>query len=350
VRDGRIVQRARGGDWRHGSGDDLLAADEQALLLLPTGETALHWVACPGMTPQQGAAAAPLLAIEASLGSSDDLHAATPAGATGEDAHVAAVIARPAMDYWMARCAAAGVPDAAIVPAGMILPPSTDGYAAGRVGAEDVLRGPDCVVGALEPHAPLIVGDAPIDILDADSIDACLVAALAQPPLDLRQGRYARRGARLFDGQDLRIAAALVGLIALVALLAALVSIVRYNLAAGSLDRQTVELARSVAPQLSDAADANARLSAMAIARGGAGGLSGMAAAVMTAMRGVPSVSLGSLSMLADGSLRVRLVASRPEDINKVLIALQNAGWRIAASGVQQQGAQMTADIVVMPS
>ncbi|MFT3965012.1 MAG: general secretion pathway protein GspL, partial [Sphingobium sp.] len=86
------------------------------------------------------------------------------------------------------------------------------------------------------------------------------------------------------------------------------------------------------------------------VAAGGAGAFTATAAGVMAAMQSAPGVAMTSLSRQADGTVRVQLSAARTEDINLVLIALQNAGWRIAANNVQQQGAQTVADISVVGS
>ncbi len=109
-----------------------------------------------------------------------------------------------------------------------------------------------------------------------------------------------------------------------------------------------MEIARTVDPAVTDAADAEVKIGARFAARGGNGGFTGAMAGLMGAMRGTPAVSLASVNQGADGSLRVQLAAPRAEDINAVLIALQDAGWRISANAVQQQGGRLVADIVVV--
>jgi general secretion pathway protein L len=350
VIDGHVVLRGEGRDWRSTTRLVALPEDERALVVLPAGETALHWIACPGMTVRQGAAAAPLMAKEGSIGDVDALHAATLVAAEPEQPHVVAVIARDAMEAWLQWCEAHGVPDAALMPSPLILPEPDTGFLAAHIGTEDVLRGADCAMPALEPHAALIVGESPISVLSPAQVEKRLVSALLDTPLDLRQGSYARRGARALDPAWLKRIAMLAGGIAFASLVIALVTIIRLNIATASLNNSTLELARPLVPQAVDAADADSRLAAMVAARGGAGGFTGTAAAVATAIRGVNGVTMSSLSRMPDGSLRVQLAAPRAEDINTVLIALQNAGWRISANGVQQQGALMIADITVMPS
>lgn len=350
VAGGHVVQQGTGDDWRAAAHMVDLPAGESAMLIVPTSEVTLHWIACPGMTVRQGAAAAPLMALESSIGSAEGLHAATAPAPDPEQPHIVAVASREAMEKWIAWCEEAGVPEAAIVPAATLLPPPGEGFVGGRVGDEDVLRGQDCAVAAHEAHAPMIVGDAPVGVLRGPEVERLLVSGLGEPPLDLRQGLFAHRRTQPLDRAWLRRVGMLAGGVALGSLLIALVTITRFHVEAGALDSRTVALASRLVPDATDAGDADARLSAMLAARGGAGGLTGTVAAVMTAMRTAPSVSMRSLAQMADGSLRLQLAAARAEDINVVLIALQNAGWRVAANGVQQQNTQTVADISVASS
>ncbi|MCE7797498.1 type II secretion system protein GspL [Sphingobium sufflavum] len=358
---GHVVQRGgesgagagsrSGADWRAATGLVALPAGDTAMLIVPSGDAALHWIACPGMTVRQGAVAAPLMAVEASIGTPDTLHAAVAPALEPERPHIVAVAARDAMERWIGWCAAAGVPDAALVPAALLLPPVEDGFVAGRVGGEAVLRGTDCALGGGDAYAPLIVGDAPVRELDGATVEAGLVAALAAPPMDLRQGGYAVRAASAIDPAWVRRVAVLAGAVMLAGLLVTLVTVVRLHGEASSLDAATLALARDVVPEASDVADAEMRLAARVAAKGGAGGgFTGTAAGLLAAMQGAPGVTMTGLSQLADGTVRVQLAGPRPDDINVVLIALQNMGWRVAANSVQQQGAQTIADISVVPS
>lgn len=351
VANGAVVQRGEGdiAAWRAATHLVALPQDEAAMVIAPAGDVAMHWIACPGMTVAQGAAAAPLMAREASIGPADDLHSAVAPALDPGAAHLVAVVSRAAMERWLGWCAAAGVPDAAIIPAAALVPPPEEGFVAARIGADAVLRGVDSAFPADAALEPLIVGDAPVRHLSDAEAERALVAALAEPPLDLRQGSYARRSQRALDPAWLRRIAILAGLIAFVSIAIGLVTIVRLHGAAAALDAETVALAQKAVPGVTDAADAELRLSSLVAQRGGAGGLGGAAAGLMAALQASPTVALTSLTQSADGSLRAQLSGPGAEPINAVLIALQNAGWRIAANGVRQNGAQTIADVTVAP-
>ena len=348
VVDGYIVQRGKGERWRHAAEAAEGPIDGRALLVLPPHATTLHWIACPEMTVRQGAQAARIMALEASVGAGSGLHASVMASASPETPHVVAVTSESAMQHWIDWCTARGMPNASFVPAALMLTPPETGFMRGQVGPREVVRGVDSAFDAEEAAAKLIMGREPVTDLTEPSIDDILREALETPPLDLRSGAFAARPPRLFDTARLKRMALLVGFILLATLLVSLVRIARLNFEASSYDQKTVALAKTVDPSVTDAADAEVRINALLAARGGNGGFTGVMAGLMSAMRSTPTVSLASVNQTADGQLRVQLAAPRAEDINVVLIALQDAGWRISANAVQQQNGRLVADIVVV--
>ncbi|MBT2187159.1 type II secretion system protein GspL [Sphingobium nicotianae] len=349
VAEERIVRRGRGTEWLPPAlAEDAENAVGNAMLVLPPHATTLHFIACPGMTPKQGAAAARLMALEASIGDAEQLHAAVAANDDPDAPHVVAVASQSAMAHWMGWAKEHGIGQASIVPSALLLPAPDNGFVRAPVGSTEVVRGPDTAFEGDDQTATLIIGDAPVISLPADSIDEALVLALDEPPLDLRQGRFARRAPAMFDSARLRRMAIMIGLIALCGLLVSLITIIRLHAEASRLDSQTVALAKTIDPGIDDPSVAEARISGLLAERGGRGGFSGMMAGLMTAMQANPNVVLTNVSQSADGALRVQLAANKAEEINDVLIAFQEAGWRLSANAVQQRGARLVADIMVV--
>ncbi len=346
--DGYIVQRGKGERWRHPAEAEDGPIDGRALLVLPPHATTLHWIACPDMTVKQGAQAARVMALEASIGAGQGLHATVMPTTEPQTPHLVAVTSDSAMTHWIDWCADRGMPNAAIVPAALMLPQPDAGFMRGQVGPSEVVRGPDSAFDAEEPVAPMLMGREPVTDMSEPGIDDRLREALDNPPLNLRSGAFAANAPRLFDIARVQRIAVLIGFILLASLLISLVRIVQLNLEASRLDTRTVALAQTVDPSVADAADAEVKVGARFAERGGNGGFAGTMAGIMNAMRTVPAVSLASVNQGADGSLRVQFAAPRSDDINKVLIALQGAGWRISANAVQQQGGRVLADIVVV--
>jgi general secretion pathway protein L len=348
VADERIVRRGRGTEWLPPQQDGEAGAVGDAMLVLPPQATTLHWISCPGMTVKQGAAAARLMALEGSIGEADQLHAVVAPGETPEAPHIVAVTSQSAMALWLDWAREHGIEQASFVPSALLLPAPEDGFVSAPVGAGQVVRGADTAFDAAEPFAPLVIGDAAVTRLPPDNIDDALLSALDEPPLDLRQGAFAHRTPTWFDRARLVRMGTLIGLILLVGLVISLITVIRLNAEASRLDSQTVALAQTVDPSVTDPQAAEARVAALLAARGGRGGFTGMMAGLMTAMQANPNVVVTSLSQGADGSLRVQLAANRAEEINDVLIAIQEAGWRISANAVQQRGARLIADIMVV--
>jgi general secretion pathway protein L len=345
----RIVRRGRGTEWlppEHGEEKESGIGD--VMLVLPPHATTLHWIACPGMTKRQGAAAARLMALEASIGEADQLHAVVAANDDPEAPHVVAITSQSAMTHWTEWVKEHGVNQASFVPSALLVPAPEIGFARALVGPAEVVRGADTAFEGDEIAATLIIGDAPVTRVPADTIDDALLFALDEPPLDLRQGRFARRSPKMFDAARLKRIGLLIGLIALCGLLVSLITIIRLNAESSRLDSQTVALAQTIEPSISDPQTAEARMTALLAARGGRGGFTGMMAGLMTAMQANPNVVMTNVSQGGEGSLRVQLAATRAEEINDVLIAFQEAGWRISANAVQQRGPRLIADIMVV--
>jgi len=349
VADERIVRRGRGTQWlppeRTDNEGELVG---NAMLVLPPHATTLHWIATPGMTPRQGAAAARLMALEASIGDGEQLHAAVGDNEDPEAPHVVAVTSQSAMTHWMEWAKEHGLDGASFVPSALLLPAPQDGFVSAPVGSTQVVRGADTAFEDDGETAALIIGEASVTTLPADTIDDALIMALEEPPLDLRQGRYSRRAPAMFDSARVRRIAIMIGGVALCSLLISLVTILRLNLEASRLDTQTVALAQTIDREITDPQVAEARMSGLLAMRGGRGGFTGMMAGLMTAMQANANVTLTNVNQAADGSLRLQLAANRAEEINDVLIAFQEAGWRISANAVQQRGARLVADIMVV--
>lgn len=348
VVDGYIVQRGKGERWRHPAEEEEGPIDGRALLVLPPHATTLHWIACPDMTVKQGAQAARVMALESSVNAGAGLHAAVMPAETPEGSHIVAVTSESAMAHWVDWCAERGMPDAIFVPAALMLPPPEKGFMRGQVGPSEVARGVDSAFDANEPVAALIMGREPVTDMSEPGIDDVLRESIDNPPLNLRSGPFATRSPRLFSTERIRRIALLIAFIFLAVLLVSLVGIVRLNLEASSLDAKTVEAAATVVPSVADAADAELKVNARYAARGGSGGFTGAMAGLLSAMRGTPAVSLVSVNQSADGTLRIQLSAARSEDINIVLLALQDAGWRISADAVQPQAGKVIANIQVV--
>ncbi|MGV3770226.1 MAG: type II secretion system protein GspL, partial [Sphingobium phenoxybenzoativorans] len=140
------------------------------------------------------------------------------------------------------------------------------------------------------------------------------------------------------------------GFTALVSLPLSLIAIIRYNAAASSLDRDSIALASTVLPGVTDPERLEPDLDARLADRGaGAYTFSGPVAGLFTAMQRTENVSLTKLGRSADGMLTATLASAQAADINVVLLALQDAGFTITATSSQGTDGRVLADITVKP-
>jgi general secretion pathway protein L len=275
------------------------------------------------------------------------LFAATDGNDDPANPHVIAIAARADMQRWLLWAQHHGLDPDIIVPAPLLLPEPEEGLVHGVIGGTAVLRGRDMALPA-DMALPELIGDAPIKQVAPEAVEAQAIAALDAPPLDMRQGDFAKRVRRALDRGLLRRVALWSALILLVALLTMLVGIVKQHREASRLDRESLALAQQVLPGASDAAQAQIELEGRIAARGAGGrAFTAPVAALLTAMQDAPGVALTSLSRDPDGMVRATLAAAKADDINIVLLALQAAGFTITATPSQDPGGRTLADITV---
>lgn len=350
VVDGRVTQTGVGTDWLAACGLAALPAGCTVMLVAPAGLTALHWIAYPDMPARQGRAAARLAALSESIGPADRLIAATDENDDPAQPHVVAIAARADVQHWLLWAQHHGLDPDMLLPAALLLPAPEDGFLRGTIGGQDVLRGTAVALPADDPLLPAILGDVSPVLWSDDMVQAEMLAALAGPPLNLRQGDFAKRTRRAVDWRRVQRMAVWGGCIALISLAMSLIAIVKLNADTSKLDAEAVAAAQGVLPAASDAALALGALDAMLAERGaGAWGFTGPASGLFSAMQTAPGVSLTSLGRNADGTLRATLAAARAEEINGVLLAIQAAGFTITATSSQDPGGRTLADITVRP-
>jgi general secretion pathway protein L len=342
IEDETIVARGRGEDWGETPDDP-----DAILLVAPVAAITLHRTALPDLAPRQAAAAARLLALENSLGGADNLHVAT--GQRDADGGLdVAVVRNGDMAAWLLWAQHRALDPAAIVPAALLLPRPEEGFVAGRVGEESLLR--DASAAFVDDGlGAQLVGDATVEMLPADAIDAALVEALAAPPLNLRQGAFARRRRRTIDWDVVRRSTVLAALIVLTVLAMVLVRIARLHVDTSARNAAAVEAARTVAPDVTTAPQAEAAVNAALAARGvGGRGFSGPTAQLLSAMQAAPGVTLTALARTSDGTLAATLAGSSVDQIDAVLGVLRGAGYLVTAEPPQNQGGRNAVAITVM--
>ena len=251
--------------------------------------------------------------------------------AVGEDSAgiLVATAAQSAMDLWLAELATAGLIPDALVPAALVLPAPRTGAVSGELAGQTLARTPEAAFAGEPELIAALAGSEPESLSDG-ALETALLTAWQMPPLNLRQGVYAPRRVSFFRLPDWRQLARMAAVAALFGFLILAVETVKLNVDASSRENAALAAAQKRFPAAVDLASAQA-LAAGELARRGEGGASftAPAAALLAAMRPIPSVALRDLGYAADGTLRFQAAAPTADDINRLLLALQQDGWQV---------------------
>lgn len=345
--DGSVVQRGQGFTWLAASGIPVLPPETRILIVPPAAGVALHWIAHPDLPVRQGRAAARLSALASGILPTDQLFAVVDESNDPGHPHIVAIAARADMQHWLLQAQHHGLDPDMLVPAPLLLPVPENGIVSGNIGGVPVLRG-EAIALPGDLALPELLGDAAVVDIAPDAIERAAIEALDAPPLNLRQGDYAKRRRRTLDTVLLRRIALWSGLILLLSLCIGLTGVVKNYRDAARLDNASLVLAQQVLPDATDPVQALVEMEGQLAARGAGGrAFTAPVSGLLTAMQDVPGVALTTLSRDPDGMIRATLAAARAEDINQVLLAVQAAGFTITATSSQDPGGRTLADITV---
>lgn len=315
-------------------GDDLIGAEpvepvsdapERIVAVAPAADVTINFADLPGLAPAQARAAARLLASENSIASLDTLHVAVGLDEVEGEERLIATVDRARMDEWLGRTRALGYDPDAIVPSPLLLPRPDEGYVRGHLFGQSVLRSHNNAF-LDDDLAPLIVRDAPVTELANGEAEAAMLPALAAPPVNLRQGDYAKRERWAIDWRLVRRLALLGAGIALALLLTNIVRIVRYDAAADATRAETRALAAAVT-RGQGADPVRALDERLAANRGGGAGFAASTAAIFAAVRAVPNVELTLFDFGVDGTLRIGISATSTADLTAFQRQLEAYGF-----------------------
>ncbi len=347
VVDRAVVQRGEGANWLAAAGLAELPPETRILLVPPAAGVTLHWIAHPDLPARQGRAAARLSVLSSAIAPSDQLFAATDDNDDPARAHIVAVASRTDMQNWLLWAQHHGLDPDILIPAPLLIPAPDEGFARTVIGGETLLRGQSIAIPG-DLALPELLGDAPVADIPTTTIEQYAIAALDTPPLNLRQGDYARRKRRTLDAAMLRRIALWSGVILVLGALISLTTVIKNYREASQLDSASLAQAQQVLPAATDPAQALIEMEGQLAARGaGARAFTAPVSGLLAAMQDAPGVALTTLSRDPDGMVRATLAAAKADDINQVLLAIQAAGFTITATSSQDSGGRTIADITV---
>lgn len=311
---------------------DPATGDPVRVAAIVPGETvALHWLEIPGdLAPAQALGAARLVASEVSAQPLVDMHVSVGPAAEGSDQRIVALVPALAMAGWIGRFEAQGIDPDIVLPEPLLIPPPEEGFVRHDRGEVPLFRGRSDAF-AMEPElAELVVRDAPVALLDAAGFEAGLAAAIADPPVNLRQGPFAKRRRWKIDWPLLRRLALLGLAILLVTLAIQIAAILRYTYAADALEAETQAIAsQALGGRGSGAADLEERLTEL---RGSGAGYSVLAAALFAAVRDTPNVEVSAITFERDGSLRATVSGDAPATVATLRQRIEASGFTVDAA------------------
>lgn len=337
--------RDTGGRVAEGEGAPPPIDDDRLVAVAPAEAVTLHWAALPARTPAQAVAAARILIAEASAVPAAELHVAV---GEGEGERPIAVVAMPAMASWLAMLAERGIDPDAIVPAPLLLPAPAEGFSRAELGGHGVVRGATNGFADEARLTELVTGGVAPVTLGREVLDRAFADAVAAPPLDLRQGPFARRRRVGLDWALIRRLGWLAAAVLLVVLATSLVRLARYSFAADALEAQADRLAATGLPRGETITDADRQLTErLGAVRGPGLGFTGMAAAVFGAVRATPGTEVTGLDFQPTGDLKLSVAAAReslPTDLKR---AIERAGFTVDVSTFTSTNGRVTGEMTV---
>lgn len=330
-------------------GEGVPPAADEVVAVAPADAVALHWADLPSRSAAQAAAAARLLAAEASAAPVTDLHVAVgePEDRDGAPSDRSiGVVGAEAMRHWLARLAELGIDPVAVVPAPMLVPAPAEGFARAELGGEGVVRGPASGFADEARITELLTGgSAPVTLGRGE-----IAAALADPKiwLDLRQGAFARRRKFAIDWRHLRRLAWYAGAILLATLSIDAVRLAKYGFGIDVIEARADALARQGLPRGATVTDSTRQLGERLTGLRGPGqGFTATTAAVFAALQAIPGSELTALSFESNGDLRLGVTTATEAAVTDLKRAIERAGFAVDAGTFTSAGGRVSGEFVV---
>ena len=340
-----IVADGTDAEWRALAAPVNGAPGLPLIALAPVALARLDWPEPQGETERQRLGVARAAAIQQGMAEAATLHAV--AGMV-EDRLAVATVANGSMIEWLDWLSGHGGDPLAILPAGLLAPWS-ETWVSASIGPERMIA----CAGLVAPDEPglrdaLIETDEQVDELRPAELEQRLAWMAQALPLNLHTGRFARRRLLVLDWRRLRELAALALLIPLLGLVMGLILLLRLDGESARLEAETARLASAaIGQQVTAAAAAGALDTRIGATPGAAGSPFPPLTALYQQLQQSSGVTAVSVTYRPDGTLAASLAATRVEDINRLLLALQRLGYRVTATTRAGASGQMIADLTL---
>lgn len=323
-------------------------APERVVLVTPGVDAAIHWADIPAsLSPPQAAGAARIMASEVSAQPLDSLHVAVGPSVEGDNERCLAIVAEEHMAAWLAEAQALGHDPDRVVPEPLLLLAPEEGLRRFSRAGMDNLRGRKRAFTVEPELGALLLGDSAVEPVDAERFEAELGEALLAAPVNLRQGRFAKRRRWRIDWLLVRRLVAIAGGILLVTLLVQLTLITKYSFAADRLELETANRAREALPSVDASADIGAQLGAALDTAGGGASYSAIAGAVFAAVRETPEAEVQSVIFQPDRSLQLEVSAPSQAELDALVQRMTAAGLAVEPGATRDGGGRRIGAFIV---
>lgn len=345
IADGRSI--ARGANFDTLTFDPEVDDPETVILVVPASDVALHWAELPaGLAPAQAMAAARIMASEVSAEPLETTHIAI--GRADEDGQrCVAITANAKMAGWLTEAAALGIDPDGTIPEPLLLASPETGVRTFRRAGLDVVRGRTRAFAAEAEIAAMLLGDEPNELVSVEDFERDLGKVLADAPLNLRQGDYAKRRQWKLDKSYIRRVVLLAATILLATLLIQVTMIARYSFAADALEREAVERARDAIPGNVEIVDPEGQLRERLAELGGGPGYGEQANAAFAAIRDTAGVELQAMIYDANNTLQLTAAAPGQPELEALQQRMMAAGLIVAPGAVRDAGGLQIAEFAV---
>ena len=326
-----------------GNAEEMLALP--VIALVPPENVVVRWHHHEALAPRQAEAAARIDAGTASINAAD-LHIVAR---EADGITISASIDGELFENGLRYLKAAGFDPDQVWPMGLALPANEGKAVRAELGDLKVIRAGNRLFPD-EPGLSAIIADG-MEIGDIAESDLAryLGAALREAPLDLRSGKFAKKSARaVLDRSKLKLAGIVFALGLLFSLLLALATFLKIDAAIAREDEKTLAAARKLAPEIASAAEAPVRLEQILVARGGGNrSLTIAASAIWRSMQQADGATLRDMRFGKDKVLNITVIAATIDPVNKLLIDLQQKGYKVTATASQEANGMNAVAITV---
>ena len=318
--------------------------DRTVMAVVAPEDVRCHWFTLPDAQGRQAESVAKLRATEQSLGL---VHCG--AGADYDDVVATATIAPEVMQRGLDRLAIQGLNPDIVLPFALSLAIHSDGVFRAEMDGLSVVRGAQFAIPDDAVLRDLVIGDAPIEAIDTDSLRSMLLSASAAPLLNLRDGVFAKRERAVWVTAEQKIwVRRLLAALVIVTMLLTIATLAKYWIATAAENKAALAAAQKIDPAIQDIEQSESMLTASLNRQGKTqGSFASLSAALWRSVKASPNVSVRELRYTPDGILTVVLAAPTADNINKALVDIQQDGFRITATPRQDTTGATLVDMTV---